>query len=97
MRLSEVTSLRILFVTGEYPPMQGGVADYTQALGRALVALGHQVGVLTSIEAEATAETEDPGMEPDRTLGLEHLANARRPRARLATTCRPYSISNRGL
>ena len=44
-------SMRILFITGEYPPMQGGVADYTRELGRALVELGHDVGVLTAVDA----------------------------------------------
>lgn len=51
-RLSANTGpLRILFVSGEYPPMQGGVADYTRALSRALVGLGHEVGVLASVGA----------------------------------------------
>ncbi len=52
--------MRILFVTGEYPPMQGGVADYTEALGRALAAGGHQVAVLTSARAR--------GSEPESAL-----------------------------
>ena len=44
-------SPHILFVTGEYPPMTGGVGAYTQALGQALVALGVQVSVFTAIGA----------------------------------------------
>ncbi len=52
---------RILFITGEYPPMQGGVADYTRELGRALVELGHDVGVLTSVDA--TKGWVEPGIE----------------------------------
>lgn len=40
--------MRILLVTGEYPPMQGGVGAYTQALGTALGRLGTQVSVLTA-------------------------------------------------
>ncbi|MBW7881103.1 MAG: glycosyltransferase family 4 protein [Caldilineaceae bacterium] len=43
--------MHVLFVTGEYPPMQGGVGAYTQELGRALVALGADVTVLTSEQA----------------------------------------------
>jgi glycosyltransferase involved in cell wall biosynthesis len=54
-------TLRILFVTGEYPPMQGGVADYTRELGRTLVELGHDVGVLTSVDA--TKGWVEPGIE----------------------------------
>ncbi len=41
--------------------MQGGVADYTRELGRALVELGHDVGVLTSIGA--TKGWVEPGIE----------------------------------
>ena len=44
--------LRLLLVTGEYPPMQGGVADYTRALGLALAARGHEIAVLTSTQAQ---------------------------------------------
>jgi glycosyltransferase involved in cell wall biosynthesis len=43
--------VRILFVSGEYPAMQGGVGDYTQRLSRALGALGADVHVLTSVDA----------------------------------------------
>jgi glycosyltransferase involved in cell wall biosynthesis len=39
--------MRIGLITGEYPLMQGGVADFTRALGMALVELGHTVHVLT--------------------------------------------------
>lgn len=38
-------------VTGEYPPMQGGVGAYTQALARALAATGVPVSVITSRRA----------------------------------------------
>ncbi len=43
--------MRILFVTGEYPAMQGGVGDYTRQLGQALGALGADVHVLTHVSA----------------------------------------------
>lgn len=42
----------LLFVTGEYPPMQGGVGAYTAELGAALVDLGVRVSVVTSSRAE---------------------------------------------
>ena len=45
--------LRIGLVTGEYPPMEGGVGAYTQELARALSQLGHQVHIITSIEARS--------------------------------------------
>ena len=43
--------MRVLYVTGEYPPMQGGVGDYTQELSRALCARDLQVYVVTSQRA----------------------------------------------
>ena len=43
--------MHILFVTGEYPPMQGGVGDYTRELGRALHSQSARVTVLTSERA----------------------------------------------
>lgn len=39
-------SRRILLVTGEYPPDEGGVADYSRCLAEALVAAGMEVAVL---------------------------------------------------
>lgn len=43
--------MRILFVTGEYPAMQGGVGDYTRRLAQALGELGADVHVLTHADA----------------------------------------------
>lgn len=40
--------MRVLMVTGEFPPMQGGVGDYTAHLCRALASLGVEVKVATS-------------------------------------------------
>ena len=51
--------MRVLFVTGEFPPMQGGVGDYTACIGRALVELGVDVSVLTSTRAGGNAEWVD--------------------------------------
>ncbi len=45
--------LHIMFVTGEYPPMPGGVGAYTHELAKALRGLDVQVSVLT---AEAAAD-----------------------------------------
>jgi len=44
--------MRVLFITGEFPPMPGGVGACTQEIARALVALGAEVGVLTSTRAQ---------------------------------------------
>lgn len=43
--------MRILFITGEYPAMQGGVGDYTRRLSQALGALGVDMHVLTHADA----------------------------------------------
>jgi glycosyltransferase involved in cell wall biosynthesis len=38
--------MHILLITGEFPPMQGGVGDYSREIARAFVAQGHEVSVL---------------------------------------------------
>ena len=43
--------MRVLLVTGEFPPMQGGVGDYTREIGLALHALGNEVHVLAPTQA----------------------------------------------
>jgi glycosyltransferase involved in cell wall biosynthesis len=43
--------VNILFVTGEFPPMQGGVGDYTREMGLALAELGCHVQVVTTTRA----------------------------------------------
>lgn len=57
--------LKIGLVTGEYPPMEGGVGAFTQALAKALAGAGHQVHVVTSRAARP------PGAESDRQDLLE--------------------------
>ncbi len=42
--------MRILLISGEYPPMQGGVGDYTHEMGKAFIALGAEAWVLTSTQ-----------------------------------------------
>lgn len=46
-RRRRVGERRVLLVTGEYPPAQGGVGDYTCRLGLALEDKGVEVSVLT--------------------------------------------------
>lgn len=52
-------SLRIGLVTGEYPPMEGGVGAYTRELAAALAALGHEVHVITDRRARPEGATRD--------------------------------------
>ena len=44
-------SLRIGIITGEYPPHQGGVGDFTREIAHALADLGHEVHIITHKDA----------------------------------------------
>lgn len=44
--------MQIGIITGEYPPMQGGVGAYSQILARRFAAQGHQVYIFSSHEAQ---------------------------------------------
>ena len=46
--------MRIAILTGEYPPMQGGVGAYTAILAHTLSAQGQEVHILTSSPAQTT-------------------------------------------
>ena len=50
---------RCLMVTGEYPPMQGGVADFSQILAEQLQVLGVEMHLLTSSEAASSTHQVD--------------------------------------
>jgi hypothetical protein len=52
------------FITGEYPPQRGGVADYTQRLADALAAEGDDVRVYAP--PHAGADTDEPGVRVQR-------------------------------
>jgi len=54
--------MHILFITGEYPPIQGGVGAYTFELGQALMAMGAKVSVLTSNMADSVSRTSNEVM-----------------------------------
>lgn len=41
--------MRIGFITGEYPPMQGGVGAYTRILAGNIAAQGHEVHILSRV------------------------------------------------
>jgi glycosyltransferase involved in cell wall biosynthesis len=48
--------MRIGLITGEYPPDQGGVGDFTHELGQALAELGAEVSVITSTKGLRTGD-----------------------------------------
>lgn len=43
--------LRVALVTGEFPPMQGGVGAFTRELARELARLGHEIWIITDSAA----------------------------------------------
>lgn len=45
--------MRILMISAEYPPMMGGVGDYTRRLNGALTQQGHEVAVVTGNQGQA--------------------------------------------
>ncbi len=47
-------TLKIGLVTGEYPPMEGGVGAFTQQLAMALADKGHELHIITSRKAKPT-------------------------------------------
>ncbi len=46
--------MRIGIITGEYPPMEGGIGDYTRLLSQHLIEQGAQVSILTDMRARAS-------------------------------------------
>jgi len=56
MRGRVMDDLRIGLITGEYPPDQGGVGDFTRELAAALAVQGYRVHVIT---------TASPGVSPE--------------------------------
>ena len=54
--------MRIGIITGEYPPMEGGVGAFTQELSLALRDLGHQIHILTTGTGAACGGTVEAGL-----------------------------------
>ena len=48
--------MRIAMITGEYPPLEGGVGDFTERLAHALVDQDHRIHVLTSLSEDKRRE-----------------------------------------
>jgi glycosyltransferase involved in cell wall biosynthesis len=55
---------RVLLISGEYPPMEGGVADFTHLLALAMAEWGAEVHVLTSLQGRASPEGEGVHCHP---------------------------------
>ncbi|HEY3289261.1 MAG TPA: glycosyltransferase family 4 protein [Anaerolineae bacterium] len=58
--------MRIAQVAGEYPPLQGGLGDFTRELSRALAAAGHEVHVLTKMSAGLEPREQIDGIDIQR-------------------------------
>lgn len=56
--------MRIAFVAGEYPPLQGGLGDFTRELGKALIVAGHEAHVITRVVPGAPGR-EAPDGQPE--------------------------------
>lgn len=52
--------MRLALITGEYPPLPGGVGDYTRELAQALQARGHTVAVWTDRRGEGDTPSPFP-------------------------------------
>jgi glycosyltransferase involved in cell wall biosynthesis len=61
--------MKIGLITGEYPPQQGGVGDFTRELARAFNAAGHEAQVLTGGgKHEAGGNRQDDGIAVHRAI-----------------------------
>jgi glycosyltransferase involved in cell wall biosynthesis len=66
--------MKIALVTGEFPPMEGGVGAFTQELARAMAALKHDVHIITSSSAATELKKQRFGRLPEpNDIGYAHL------------------------
>lgn len=78
--------MKLVFLTGEYPPMQGGVADHTLHLAGHLAAPDVQLAILTSVKAAPCDLSAQAAVHPIiRNWGvgcwrqIDHFLKAHRP------------------
>lgn len=57
---------RVALLTGEYPPMRGGVADFTAQIARMLQTLGAKPAVITSMRANLDSGSRGSSTETDK-------------------------------
>lgn len=67
--------MRLLLVNYEYPPVGAGAATATQAIARKLVALNHEVTVLSGSYRDLPAEANDAGITVRRILSRRRNAD----------------------
>ncbi len=61
--------MRIAMITGEYPPTEGGVGDFTRQLGLALQQQGHEIHILTTKSPSLPEERAEDEMIIHRKIG----------------------------
>lgn len=60
--------MRIGIVTGEYPPMEGGVGAFTRELSLALKDLGHEIHIVTTAIGDAQGPVQERGLAVHRQI-----------------------------
>jgi glycosyltransferase involved in cell wall biosynthesis len=55
----QLSPMRVLFITGEYPPVQGGVGDCTAEIAKGLSGLGVEPHILTTAEGSGMVRQAD--------------------------------------
>lgn len=60
--------MRIGLIAGEYPPMQGGVGDFTRQIALAFAAAGHEPHVIANAIAGQSAESVEQGVTTHRII-----------------------------
>ena len=70
--------MRIGLIAGEYPPLQGGLGDYTRQLALALAAAGHEPHVLTKFIVGQSAQETESGVMVHRLVGAWNWETRRR-------------------
>lgn len=67
--------MNLLLINYEYPPVGGGAANATQAIGRSLVRKGHEVRVLTSGLTDSPTHSVEEGIQVYRLRGSRARAD----------------------
>lgn len=60
--------MNIGLIAGEYPPMQGGLGDFTRELARAMAALGHTPHILAPVTPQTTMHETVDGVHAHRVV-----------------------------
>ncbi len=85
-----MATIRWVIVTGEYPPVPGGVSDYSQTVARALVNAGDEVHVIAYGSREGVGS--EDGVQVHPLPGNFNLRSLGRASAILKSIPRPYRL-----